>query len=790
MQKKLPSLLLAGFLTLSPALFSQPVIELVSHATGFTRPVDIAHCGDSRLFIVEQRGYIWVLDSLGNRLPDPFLNIDPRVRSTGNEQGLLGLAFPPDYAQSGLFYVYYTRETDGDTRVSRFSVKPDNPNQADPDSEEILLTQDQPFNNHNGGCLKFGPDGYLYISLGDGGSGGDPQNNGQTKNTFLGKILRIDVNSSSPGLPYGIPADNPFVNDPAFQPEIWAWGLRNPWRFSFDRLTGDLWIGDVGQVTREEIDFEPAGSGGGRNYGWRCYEGTFPHITSNCQPAASYTGPIFDYDNNSVGCSVTGGFIYRGSQYADLYGVYLFTDYCSGRWWAVRQQPDGSFDTKQIADLSNNQYCTLGEDRDGELYVAALAQGTIYRITEVCSGFNISGTVTNATCYGTLNGTIFLNVSGGEAPFVFQWSNGFTESSIVYLNPGTYSVQVQDARGCLRTDTFEVEADTLLPVPEVSAVYWSAPLANPALLCAGDTVLLEATLATTGFGYQWYRDDDLIAGATQQMLAVQSPGAYSVVHTGFPCSSPPSMVREVALAPELPAPVVQVVGLPVLCGDDSTMLTTALPPTGFSIQWFRDGMPVAGAIAPQLLVKTAGSYTVQYQRAGCDYPHSSPVLISQNSAPMISQNGDILSISGQFISIQWQVFNYNTQLWDNIPGATDTVFSNGMEGLFTVLVTDLSGCIFQAGPVGIAATRLPVSVLDFQLAPNPTSGIVQLKLELRRSERITLLLTDMQQRRLFTKTISGQRIGEEIDLSMLPGGTYYLTVQLESGSFVRPLLRN
>ena len=262
MQKQLPIPLLALLLALPLSLSSQPKIDFDLFASNLTRPLDIAHCGDNRLFIVGQPGYIWILDSLGNRLPNAFLEITARVRNNASEQGLLGLAFPPDYSETGHFYVNYTRETDGATRVSRFSVKPNNPNEADPNSEEILLTINQPYNNHNGGCLKFGPDGYLYIGMGDGGAGGDPQNYGQTKNTLLGKILRIDVSKIGPSLPYAIPPDNPFVNDPAYRPEIWSLGWRNPWRFSFDRLTGDMWVGDVGQSTREEISFQPAGKGG------------------------------------------------------------------------------------------------------------------------------------------------------------------------------------------------------------------------------------------------------------------------------------------------------------------------------------------------------------------------------------------------------------------------------------------------------------------------------------------------------------------------------------------------
>ena len=268
-------------LFLSACLQGQtPQFRLVTWAADFDRPVDITHCGDNRLFVVEQQGFIWVLDSLGKRSTKPFLDIDMPVNSNSNEQGLLGLAFHPDYAKNGWFFVNYTR-SDGDTRISRFSVSPTNPNIADPNTERIILEVDQPFANHNGGGLKFGPDGYLYIALGDGGSGGDPFGNGQNNNTFLGKFLRIDVSNTNPSAPYSIPPDNPFVGNTVYRPEIWSTGWRNPWRFSFDRLTGDLWVGDVGQNAREEIDFEPTKTPG-RNYGWRCREGNQNYSSGGC----------------------------------------------------------------------------------------------------------------------------------------------------------------------------------------------------------------------------------------------------------------------------------------------------------------------------------------------------------------------------------------------------------------------------------------------------------------------------------------------------------------------------
>ena len=294
------------------AIKAEPVI------TGLSSPVGITHAGDGsgRLFIVLQGGRIVIFDGV-KILSSPFLDITSVV-SSGGERGLLGLAFHPNYVGNGSFYVNYTN-TAGDTVIARYSVSA-NPNQADPTSADILLTIPQPFSNHNGGQLHFGPDGYLYIGIGDGGSGGDPQNNGQDLGTLLGKILRIDVDK---GPPYAIPPDNPFFGpgDGALD-EIWAWGLRNPWRFSFDRLTGDMFIGDVGQNSWEEVDFQPASSAGGENYGWRLMEGNSCYNpATNCNDS-TLTLPILVYDH-TVGCSVTGGYRYRGSKNPALDGFYL-----------------------------------------------------------------------------------------------------------------------------------------------------------------------------------------------------------------------------------------------------------------------------------------------------------------------------------------------------------------------------------------------------------------------------------------------------------------------------------
>ncbi|MCB9283801.1 MAG: PQQ-dependent sugar dehydrogenase [Lewinellaceae bacterium] len=438
-------LLFAGFMGLASCAFAQPQLSLESIATGLYKPLAITHANDARLFITQQNGLIRILDENGELLPTPFLNIQDRVNTSGNERGLLGLAFHPDYGDNGYFFVNYTG-SGGNTRVSRFSVDPVDPNQADPNSEVILLTINQPFSNHNGGGLAFGPDGYLYIGMGDGGSANDPQNNGQTLTTLLGKMLRIDVDNQDTGLAYAIPPDNPFAgpND-GIRDEIWAIGMRNPWRFSFDRLTGDLWIGDVGQGEWEEIDFQAAGSPGGNNYGWHCYEGNHSFNTTACAPMENYIFPVFDYSHAaSGGCSVTGGVVYRGCRYPNLYGQYVFADYCNGKFWSI--EPDGAngWTVHSLSQFSGLQYTSFGEDYQGELYVTGHAQGRIYRVVET------SGPVFETPVI-QWNDTL-LSVPSGYASY--QWYidgaaiPGAADSTILPLQSGSYTVEVSSETGC------------------------------------------------------------------------------------------------------------------------------------------------------------------------------------------------------------------------------------------------------------------------------------------------------------------------------------------------------
>ncbi|MBA2248411.1 MAG: PQQ-dependent sugar dehydrogenase [Chloroflexia bacterium] len=354
-------------------------IGLEEVASGFADPLYVTTAGDesARLFVVEQGGTIRIVED-GTASDTPYLDITERVGSDGPEQGLLGLAFAPNYTESGFFYVNYT-DVNGDTVVSSFTVT-DDPNVADSGSETILLQQRQPFPNHNGGGVVFGPDGYLYIGLGDGGSGGDPNGNGQKLTTWLGKILRIDVDPANvpAGEAYAVPDDNPFVGQADAMPEIWAFGLRNPWRFSFDRETGDLWIGDVGQGEIEEIDLLPANEGA-LNLGWNALEGTNCFLTPECDPD-NFTGPVLEYTHDEGGCSVTGGYVYRGTAMPELAGAYIFADFCTGYLWAGGQNAGGSWTMSERIETELS-ISSFGEDAAGELYLTDHAGGAVYRLT-------------------------------------------------------------------------------------------------------------------------------------------------------------------------------------------------------------------------------------------------------------------------------------------------------------------------------------------------------------------------------------------------------------------------
>jgi len=424
-------------------------INLVPFATGLSNPLALKHAGDERLFVCEQNSaLVKVLDEDGDVI-STFINVSSIVNSSGSERGLLGIAFHPDYANNGYFYLNYTNNQ-GNTEVRRYTVSGDNPNVADPNSGHLIIRINQPYSNHNAGDLEFGPDGYLYIPMGDGGSGGDPQNFSQNPGSLLGKMLRIDVdNDDFPADPlknYAIPADNPYVDDSVVLDEIWAFGLRNPWRFSFDRETNDMWIADVGQNLYEEVNFTPASSIGGENYGWRCYEGFNEYNTAGCGPEEDYFFPVFEFAQNQYSwCSVSGGYVYRGNDYPLLNGKYLVTDYCGPTFYAISQNGMGEW----IAELVNEQFSgqfsgfvAFGEDVNGEMYAVRLTNGTIYRIEEPCSAFIPVITEDGST----------LTSTPGES---YQWLlegiliEGATDQTYVADATGNYTVVVDAGNGCI-----------------------------------------------------------------------------------------------------------------------------------------------------------------------------------------------------------------------------------------------------------------------------------------------------------------------------------------------------
>jgi len=354
-------------------------IHLQPFAKGLDSPVYITYAPGqtNREYVVEQAGRIMVVGMDGTVRAQPFLDIHQLVLA-GGERGLLSVAFHPDYAHNGYFFVNYTG-ADGAVTVARYRVSPDDPYRADPASARTILSVPHPVSNHNGGVLLFGRDGYLYIGIGDGGAGNSA--NGQRKTTLLGKILRIDVDHTAVGRQYAIPPGNPFVNQSGTRPEIWAYGLRNPWRFSFDRATGDLFIGDVGEGEIEEVDYQPATSNGGENYGWALYEGDSCNAGGDACSTSGLTRPVAVYTHLDRNCTIVGGHVYRGTRSPALRGTYLFGDYCSGKLWAfpASDAQDGHATAQEVLD-TDLQISSFGEDAAGELYVVSLG-GSIYRVT-------------------------------------------------------------------------------------------------------------------------------------------------------------------------------------------------------------------------------------------------------------------------------------------------------------------------------------------------------------------------------------------------------------------------
>ncbi|MES1242710.1 MAG: PQQ-dependent sugar dehydrogenase [Acidobacteriota bacterium] len=442
------------------------VLQPLSGAGGLDFPTSLTHANDARIFLTIRDGRIVIFQN-GAVLGTPFLDIRNLVGTQG-EGGLLSVAFHPRFAENGFLFVNYTDPGVAHTVIARYQVSAGDPNRADPASGRVLLRIDQPFSNHNGGQIAFGPDGFLYIGMGDGGAANDPGCRAQRDDGLLGKMLRIDVDQSVNQAPfYGIPADNPFRGNDGVPDEVWARGLRNPWRFAFDRETGDLWIGDVGQGTREEIDRQAAGSPGGENYGWKVMEGTLcfsrdacPASTPACNSPA-LTLPVLEYQNGSGGhCAVIGGTVYRGSRVPQLRGTYLFGDLCSGSIWGAKQQ-GGSWEVRRLAGaesaIGNQSLIAFGEDRDGEVYV--LTGSSVFRI-DTGQGGNQGGDGVGLFQPSTVTFRLKRSPTAGPADQTFRFGkrgkgwiavagdwNGDGRDGIGFWDPGTRSFRLKNTPG-------------------------------------------------------------------------------------------------------------------------------------------------------------------------------------------------------------------------------------------------------------------------------------------------------------------------------------------------------
>ncbi len=506
-----------------------PVLAISSPISGFSQPVSITHAADGsgRIFVVEQSGRIRIIKN-GALVATPFLDISTRI-STGGERGLLGLAFAPGYASNGRFYVNYTN-TAGSTVIARFARSTTDPDLANPASEQIILTVAQPFSNHNGGQLAFGKfDGFLYIGMGDGGDAGDPGNRAQNPNDLLGKILRLNVEVGLPAT-YTVPTNNPFVGQAGFRPEIWALGLRNPWRFSFDQQTGDLFIADVGQAAWEEVNFQPFNSAGGENYGWRLMEGNHCFNPSTGCPTTGLVLPVVEY-SHSLGCSVTGGYMYRGSAFARMQGVYFYGDFCNGRIWGLSGGP-GVWQNDLLLDTTI-QISTFGEDEAGELYVASYG-GTVFRLIDSMPTPTPTPTPTATPTPGT---QVTLQFSGPT----FEATEGCVSAAVTVTRTGpsldsrTDSVEYSIADGsALQKSDYTFLSGRLVFAPGETTKILSVPVTEDSFAEGDETATLSLSNASAGatLGAQssatlLIRDNDLSPGSSNP---IDDPDVFVCQH--------------------------------------------------------------------------------------------------------------------------------------------------------------------------------------------------------------------------------------------------------------------
>ncbi len=619
-------------------------ITLELFSDGFNQPVDIVHAGDDRLFIVEKSGYIKIAESDGTVLDEVFLDIDAKVNSGAGERGLLGLAFDPNYTSNGRFFVHYSNSA-GNTTISRFLVS-SNPNVADADSEQIILTIAQPYNNHNGGDLDFGPDGYLYIGMGDGGAAGDPQNYSQNKQSLLGKMLRLDVSGDT----YSIPSDNPFIDDEETLDEIWSIGLRNPWRFSFDQLTGEMYMADVGQNKWEEISVEPPNQGG-NNYGWRCYEGFETFNVANCPDESTFTPPAFVYLNNEFedGCSITGGYVYRANEIEYLVGKYIYADFCSGRIWTLHRDDCNSWRNRLVYQGSPQDYSTFGESLSGDIYIASISSGKIEKVVSACSPITSSSEVINNSCPGANNSSVSINYEAAGEQYSILWEDGNSSFDRQGLASGVYHYWLENEQGCSLADCVEIMDEMEVEICEGDVFSLT--------ICEGENALFELENCDLPDGYQyvWYKDGSIFSDPTgSPILQINGSGLYSVLFSNGLCES---SLRDVLLVD------VVAVEQPLIESEADSFFV--VNDVFASYQWYENGAAIPGATnASHIITQVVGSVGVDATNAsGCLSFAEVFILDSENINPFatldISPNpsSGIVNVEFNLSSSQIHVFN-------------------------------------------------------------------------------------------------------------------------------------
>lgn len=696
---------LAGLLFSVAAVAQTPVLTLTQVGSGFTRITTLANAGDDRLFICEKGGVIKFIRPYQGATSTTFMDINSKViNPTGDsdERGLLGLTFDPNFATNRRFYVNYINNS-GNTVVARYTVSESDPNAGVVASEEIILTVTQPYSNHNGGCILFGPDGYLYIGMGDGGSGGDPQNYAQNRQSLLGKMLRIDVSGNGTG--YTVPASNPFTatNDPnnTTADEIWALGVRNPWRWSFDRQSGDMWIADVGQNLYEEINFQPANSVGGENYGWRCYEADATYNTSGCQAQSNYVFPIYDFAHSTGACSVTGGYVYRGNLYEDIYSRYFFTDYCDGVIRSTFDDGAGGWTTQSHGTFTQFAYTTFGEDAYGEVYIARQS-GVIARLTIAASDPRapISADGPLGICEG---GSATLR-TGFNPLLTYAWYKdnnliaGANQATFQATEPGVYKVITTSANGSKESEELTIN---ILPAPATP----TATIAQPNI-CEDQAFAIGLTGTPAG---GTFTGEGVENGTFNpfNLGAGTYPVEYRVTGTNG-CESAPFVLNVVIN----PLPTVSLSGLDAEYCLDSPITTPTLSPLGGTFYGpgiNKDGFTFNPALAG------AGEHVVNYTFAddnGCANTASFTVNVD---ACLSAEN-----ITGNNYSISPNPFKESFQVtFDRAVKANITVFNAIGQAIITE--TNFSGSTYTAN-----LAKQPAGVYFLVVEQNGKTGSTKL----------------------------------------------------------------